>query len=68
MYVNILLASCNNLRELLKDVSVSVLVLLLLCKHTFLNPADDSVILSLVGNVIPLIVSKQKIIATYVRS
>ena len=68
MYVNILLASCNNLRELLKDVSVSVLVLLLLCKHAFLNPADDSVILSLVGNVIPLIVSKQKIIATYIRS
>ena len=68
MYVNILLANCNNLRELLKDVSISVLVLLLLCKHAFLNPADDSVILSLVGNVIPLIVSKQKIIATYVHS
>ena len=68
MYVNILLASCNNLRELLKDVSVSVLALLLLCKHAFLNSADDSVILSLVVNVIPLIVSKQKIIATYVRT
>ena len=68
MYVNILLASCNNLRELLKDVSVSVLALLLLCKHAFLNSADDSVILSLVVNVIASIVSKHKIIATNERS
>ena len=68
MYVNILLANCNNLRELLKDVSVSVLVLLLLCEHAFLNSADDSVILSLVVNVIASIVPKHKIIATYVRT
>ena len=49
------IAGCNHLRVLLKDVSISVLV------HTFLQPADDSVMISLVRNVIALIVSKQRI-------
>ena len=55
---NLLSSYIAYLRVLLKDVSISVLALQ---RHTFLNPADGSVILSLIGNVIPLIVSKQSI-------
>ena len=57
--MSILLATyVADLRVLLKDVSISVLALQ---RHTFLHPADGSVMISLVGNVIALIVSKQRI-------